>query len=276
MRRGAVWDASNDATNALAIGAMPGPGSAQDSYSVTPVPFGDYAANGIPDIVGSLRVDQAWGSAQIAGALHQVRAGYYGNNSLGTCNGVTTGGPPCAGAFLAPADAYGWAAMAGIVINLPWAKGDRFWVEGTVAEGAAGYVGWSGGIVGTTNTYGRFNGRNVAAGWAIDSIFGSLASTGGPSGQQLTRFYSIAAALEHYWTPALRTSVYGSYTAAEFNDVATTLFCSSPQSPIRTVAGAVSHRSCRHLTAAIQTSKSGTSARGRSGTRRRSSISASK
>ena len=63
--------------------------------------------------------------------------------------------------------------MAGIVINLPWAKGDKFWVEGTVAEGAAGYVGWSGGIVGTTNTYGRFNGGNVAAAWAIDSIFGT-------------------------------------------------------------------------------------------------------
>ena len=36
-----------------------------------------------PDIVGSLRVDQAWGSAQIAGALHQLRAGYYGNNTTG-------------------------------------------------------------------------------------------------------------------------------------------------------------------------------------------------
>ena len=33
--------------------------------------------------MGSLRVDQAWGSAQIAGALHQVRAGYYGNNTTG-------------------------------------------------------------------------------------------------------------------------------------------------------------------------------------------------
>ena len=31
----------------------------------------------IPDIVGNLRVDQAWGSAQIMGALHPLAANYY-------------------------------------------------------------------------------------------------------------------------------------------------------------------------------------------------------
>ena len=55
--------------------------------------FGDYAGAGIPDIVGSLRVDQAWGSAQIAGALHQVRAGYYGNNTTGAGGNFGNVGP---------------------------------------------------------------------------------------------------------------------------------------------------------------------------------------
>ncbi len=31
-----------------------------------------------PDVVANLRVDQAWGSAQVMGALHEVNAGYYG------------------------------------------------------------------------------------------------------------------------------------------------------------------------------------------------------
>ena len=136
MRRSAVWDASNDATNALVIGNVPGPASAADSYNVVAVPFGDTAAIGIPDIVGSLRVDQAWGSAQIAGALHQLRAGYYGNNTTGA--GATVAGVDSP--FLSPNDAYGWAAMAGIVINLPWAKGDKFWIEATLAHGAGAYV----------------------------------------------------------------------------------------------------------------------------------------
>ena len=41
---------------------------------------GDYAGTQAPDIVATLRVDQAWGSAQIAAALHQLRANYYGND----------------------------------------------------------------------------------------------------------------------------------------------------------------------------------------------------
>jgi len=231
MRRGGIWDASNDATNALTLGSLPGPGAVFDSYNVAApgILWGDSAATGIPDVVGALRVDQAWGSAQIAGALHQLRAGYYGNNTTGA--GANVLGVD--NRFLSPSDAYGWAAMAGIVLNIPWNKGDKFWVEGTIAEGAAAYVGWSGSVVGTYNQYARFNGANVAAAWALDSIFGTLVSTNGATGQQLTRFWSIAAAFEHYWTPALRTDLFGSYTAADFNTVATTLFCSSPQSPIR-------------------------------------------
>ena len=76
IRRNGIWDASNDATNALVLGAIPGPAFTQDSYNIANVNYGDMAATGIPDVVGSLRVDQAWGSAQIAGALHQLRAGY--------------------------------------------------------------------------------------------------------------------------------------------------------------------------------------------------------
>ena len=126
--------------------------------------------------------------------------------------------------------------MAGIVINLPWQKGDKFYVEAAVAEGAGAYVGLDGGISGKNNTWRRFNGANVAAAWAMDSVFGTLVSTGGATGQQLTRYFTITAALEHYWTPALRSDLWGNYTAADYNDVATTLFCSSPQSPIRRLA----------------------------------------
>ena len=105
--------------------------------------------------MGSLRVDQAWGSAQIAGALHQLRAGYYGNN---TDRRRRRSWPGRVHRLLSPADAYGWAAMAGIVINLPWAKGDKFYVEGAVAEGAGAYVGSTAASVGKNNTFGRFNG----------------------------------------------------------------------------------------------------------------------
>jgi hypothetical protein len=236
MRRGVIWDASNDAQNALVIGNTPGPVGAFDDYNLPSgtsgtqgLAVGDTAATQIPDIVGALRVDQAWGSAQVAGALHQLRAGNYGNNATGA------GGGNIGGGLTSPADAYGWAVMAGIVVNVPWNKGDKFWVEGTYSQGAGAYVGESA-VVGQTNNWQRFNGSNVAAAWALDSVFGNLASTGGQTGQQLTTFWSIAAAFEHYWTPALRTDIFGSYTATDFNGTATTLFCSSPQSPVRGLA----------------------------------------
>src|SRR5450759_1749550 len=42
------------------------------------VPASSTEANQWPDIVANLRVDQAWGSAQLMGAIHNVAATYYG------------------------------------------------------------------------------------------------------------------------------------------------------------------------------------------------------
>ena len=35
-----------------------------------------------------------------------------------------------------------------MIVNLPWAKGDRFYIEGAYSEGAPAYAGWSGGMQG--------------------------------------------------------------------------------------------------------------------------------
>src|SRR5262249_37173462 len=126
-RRNAIWDAS-DKINALAIGNFPGPGGfsfltgtfcnaqlvnadvnvatpggAQAPTAIFGCPSGDYAAQQFPDIVGNLRVDQAWGSAQLAGALHQLRAGPYGSNFAATSVSPYTG--------VNPPDKWGWAVM---------------------------------------------------------------------------------------------------------------------------------------------------------------------
>ena len=166
----------------------------------------------MPDIVGSLRVDQAWGSAQISAAAHQLRGGWYGNNSTG----AGANGTP----FAAPSDTFGFAVDAGVIVNLPWAKGDRFYVEGAYSEGAPSYAGWSGGVQGGYAVLNRFNGRTVGAAYAFDSIFGNLAATGGATGHQLTTSWTIGAGIEHYWTPALRSSLFGSYNATTYNGTA--------------------------------------------------------
>jgi hypothetical protein len=257
LRRNALWDAGADS---LPIANNPGPSfqnatgytgralAAVGPLGINAVPatfqagaigIGDYAAAQVPDIVGSLRVDQAWGSAQIAGALHQVRGGYYGNNFTPvTAPGAAVGPNQYTG--IAPADKWGYAVMAGIVLNLPWAKGDQFWVEGAYTVGAVSYTGWN--QNGQYSNFVRFNGGNVAVAWPLDAVFANVVGAGstGLNGTalELTTVWTIAASLQHYWTPALRTSIFGAYTATDYNAQATNIFCSSPNSPIRTAAGA--------------------------------------
>src|SRR5262249_1628916 len=246
-------------TNGMALGAFPGPntwsGSAYPvcgSGSVTSdqnignaaaplsvsgsCPTGDYAAQSIPDIVSSLRVDQAWGSAQISGALHQVRGNFYGNDVQST---ITAG--PNAFTGVRPSDVWGWAVAGGIVLNLPWNPGDKFWIEGAVGEGTPCYVGFC--QDGVNGTYARFDGRNVAAAWALEGVFANAVSNNAASpaaggfaqftGIQLPTVWDVAAAVEHYWTPALRTSLFGSVTSWDPGSAGNAIMCNSPNSPVR-------------------------------------------
>ena len=260
-RRGALWDAG---TNGLSIGSFPGPntwngtGSASCGFgSVTsdqnignaaaPLSVsgscatGDYAAQSIPDLVSSLRVDQAWGSAQISGALHQVRGNFYGNDTQST---IVAG--PNAFTGIRPSDVWGWAVAGGIMLNLPWNPGDKFWVEGAYGMGTPCYVGicqddWNGNYV-------RFDGHNVANGLGLDGVFANrvgpaaaspaLGGTTNFSGIQLPTVWDVAVAVEHYWAPTLRTSLFGSWTgwdAGNTNDPSSvnSTMCASPQGPVR-------------------------------------------
>src|SRR5262249_47034026 len=164
-RRVALWEAG---VNAMALGAFPGPNSwsgtgyptcgfgaltSDNNIGNTAAPFsigstcatGDYAAQQVPDIVGALRVDQAWGSAQIAGAAHQVRGNFSGNNTQQT---ISLG--PASWTGIQPDDKWGWAVIAGVVLNLPWNPGDKFWLEGTYGQGTPCYSGFcQDGVFGT-------------------------------------------------------------------------------------------------------------------------------
>jgi hypothetical protein len=259
VRRNAIWDATADGSaagvfpvgDALTLGATSlgpmGPstngftscgvsqvgndntnGNANTTNGINLVGcgWGDYAAEQVPDIVGNLRVDQAWGSAQVSGALHQLRANYYGNNFV-VAAGSFTG--------MAPADMWGGAVNAGIQINLPWwAPGDKFWVEGTYAYGAPSYTGLCNNC-GLNSSFLRFDGNRVTGGAALDAVFGNNLLNP-MSGMQLSTAWSVSAAVEHYWTPALRTSVFGSYAWYSPGGTGNMIMCNSALSPVRSIA----------------------------------------
>jgi hypothetical protein len=255
-RRNALWDAG---TNALSIGSFPGPSEtsfigsticnaqmvAPDAApgvvaaNITGCPIGDYAANQIPDVVGNLRVDQGWGSAQIAGALHQVRAGAYGNNVAALVPNVG----PAEFTGQAPADRWGFALMGGAMANVPTGTGDKLWANIVYAQGAVAYTGLS--QFGSFGTFSRFNGGSVGAAWALDGVFANTVGNGAAglngSGIQLTTAWSVGAAFEHHWNPTVRSSVFGVVTSVSYPGDLTTgakaIFCSSPVGPVRNAAG---------------------------------------
>lgn len=180
-----------------------------------------------PDIVANLRIDQAWGSAQLSGALHEVSAAYYGGAGAPEINGH-------------PSDEWGWAIMGGIRLNAPMiGPGDYFQAQVGYSDGATRYTAWN---VGGNGTYDYYSGNTFGFGFGTDAVFaGNSACTGaattfGCSIQKTTGF-SVFASYEHFWTPSLRTSIYGSYVDVSHNSNAKGMICQSWIGTAATVAG---------------------------------------
>ena len=146
---------------------------------------GTYAGRQWPDIVGNLRVDQAWGSAQVMGAVHQVR------------DSVTN-------------DNVGWAVGAGLKLNVPWGKGDYFKTQVAYSKGALQYAG---------SGMGNFvmeTGATDAIGLAYDAV------TVAGGGNDLTAAWSVVAGMNHHWNSMWVTSLWGSYGALDYSTAAGT------------------------------------------------------
>src|SRR5215210_3613386 len=47
--------------------------------------------NGVPDFVGTLRLDQPWGSAQLSGAVHEIQVGQFDPNTVASGNFAANG-----------------------------------------------------------------------------------------------------------------------------------------------------------------------------------------
>jgi Porin subfamily len=163
-----------------------------------------------PDIVGNLRVDQAWGSAQLMAAGHQVNALYYGS--------AVTGLPGHAG------DQWGWAVGAGIKLNAPMiGHGDNFEAAIQYAEGATGYVFSP--QISDFNWYAR-SGTTAGYGILSDAVYGGTVLGGNNTGLNLTTAWGVNAAYEHHWNDQWQTSVYGGYADISYNAQANAIMCS--------------------------------------------------
>ncbi|GLR92339.1 porin [Bradyrhizobium iriomotense] len=173
---------------------------------------GTYGANNIggsraPDLIASIRVDQAWGLFQASIAAHDNHAAYYGATEV-------TG---------SPSDKWGWAGQLALSIkNLPTGPGDSINVTGVYAHGASRYV---------FNDYmsanfARYGGTNLAGAYQSVGIAGlsdSVFVAG--AGQELTTTYGFNSAFNHNWNAYWHTSVFGGWGAVRYNSTATSYIC---------------------------------------------------
>jgi hypothetical protein len=204
------------------VSAAPNVGSINGATTFAATGYGGWQA---PDVVGNLRVDQAWGSAQIGAAAHQVNAAYYNStnvvpaNSAGQFNGQELSGNP--------SSKWGWAGMVGLRVNTPWllnwlgsGAGDYFAVMGTYTQGASRYI-----FQNPNNNEWFQNGTTAAYAVLSDGVYGGNAFNGTATGVNLTTAWAINAGYEHFWTPQWRTSLYGGWTSVSYNGQANAILC---------------------------------------------------
>jgi len=152
-----------------------------------------------PDVVGALRIDQAWGYAQVSAALHDASGGYYGAANS-TLNGH-------------PSDKWGGAVSAGFTLNdVLGFKGDTVGMQACYSVGAAGYCTRATGAWQMYST-----GNNAGFGWTTDGIY----DTG--TNVELTTVWGINGYAQHLWSPKWRTSLYGGYIEVDYNSTATAI-----------------------------------------------------
>jgi Porin subfamily len=202
---------------------------------------GAYGGQQMGDIVANIRLDQAWGGAQVMGALHQLNATYYssatsvgavpGSGALPSNPSVTSGANP--------SNAWGWAVGAGLRLNFPMiGEGDYFQAQANVSEGALRYLFQT-----PNSNWDITAGHNQAFGVLSDAVYGGCAqagnvgapgclasgatSGGGLTSLQLTSAWGFNASYEHHWSPAWQTSVYGGYTQVMYNSQANNMLCTS-------------------------------------------------
>ncbi|MGA7995530.1 MAG: porin [Bradyrhizobium sp.] len=195
-----LWNTSFPATTAASVAATLPTGT----YGVQ-----DLGGVAAPDIVGMLRVDQAWGLLQASVAAHDNHAGYYGASE-------TTGHP---------SDAWGWAGQLGLSINnIPTGAGDVINVTAGYSDGASRYIFQS--LVPTTYAmYGSSSlggaYQSLAFAGVSDGVFGAGTSI------EKTTAWGLRGAYTHNWNPYWNSSLFGAYAAMSYSSTGKALVCAN-------------------------------------------------
>jgi hypothetical protein len=186
-----------------------------------------YGGTSVPDFVGNIRVDQAWGLFQLSGAIHDNHAGYFSTaNCCSTTLAVIGNSQTNAINFGHPDDKYGGAVMAALQIkNIPTGPGDDIKLDGSWAIGASHYT--LGTSAADPSSFNIYSGTRFAMGVVTDSIYSGASAVNPLTQQQNTRSWGFRGAYNHNWDPYWSTSLFGGIAGLSYNQTAKQLYCNA-------------------------------------------------
>ena len=175
----------------------------------------DYGGAPAPDLVATLKVDQAWGSFKGSVALHDNHAAYYTGVPL---NFATE---PAGH----PSDKWGWAIQGALSLKTPaTGVGDVLNIQAVYTDGATRYniqdlasAYGAVAIVGGTSNPAAY--QSVAFNAAPDTVF----ITG--SDQHTIKTWGMRGGFTHNWDPYWNSSIYGAYAAVRYDDFSKLNLC---------------------------------------------------
>jgi hypothetical protein len=148
-----------------------------------------------PDVVGNVRFDQAWGTFQLSGAIHDI-------------NAVNTFAPVGTTVARRADDDIGFALQAGVMFKLPFiSPGDQLWLQATYSDGATSYNG-----LGASSTLRNFTAIRTQVTDAFIDQFGNV---------QTAEVFGVSGKFLHYWLPNLRSNFFGGYADIKYGGNAT-------------------------------------------------------
>ena len=150
----------------------------------------------MPAVTANLRVDQAWGSAQIMGAIQELR-------TLST-NEV----PAIVGSGHSTT---GYAFGGGFTWNNPSAPGSQFGIQAAYAKGALGYIQTGA----TSSIYGVRSNANLAYAHVMDAIYDPALNA-----LHKGEGWGVNAGYQHRFNPQWAWSIHGAYTSIEYGAAA--------------------------------------------------------
>jgi hypothetical protein len=194
-----------------------------------------------PDVVGNIRIDQAWGLFQISAAAHEVDASY---NNLTAATAFSNNLSEISGH---PGTKWGGSVMAALQIkNLPTGQGDDIKMDVSFAKGDTKNVISTSA---TSPSFAMFGGSKLGIPGAYQTIgFGATTDAvylptfaGGDGSLHLTEAWGVRGAFNHNWDPYWSSSLFGSYSQVRYDGAAKAQYCATyflSSSPVPAVRAA--------------------------------------